>query len=1450
MNTSRMSVLGMALCLAVSASGAQWTHNTDGNASGEWNTNANWSSGSIPNAADATADFSTLDLTAPALITLNASATVGTMTFEDVTASDNWIFSGGSLLLSVSSGIPSVTVNNQNAIFNNSVVGTLKKLGNGTMTLGGPNSQLTGFAVNGGTLCITGKVTSAGGRAYVGSANMSDPYGTEGANGTLVIDPGADFTLSGTTDDAFVIGRDGNGVGTVTQNGGTFHFTATDKAFFVGAGSAVGVYNLNGGTLDTGIIRVGVGSYGARGTFNLNGGTLVCPGFTFPGRNLAYFVFNGGTLKPQTNSTTFFQDFTQAKVSAGGAIFDVEAGHDIVVNQSLADDGGGLVKKGVGMLTLNGVNTYSGYTQIQQGALKVASTASCSNSTVSVLDGGRLQVSVTDPTKQWACNGMVFSGTAATLAIDFGSFQLSKTAAPIQSNGKVDFTNLPTVAINIGNPAAVSAGQSYPLMTWDSMTGTAPAAFSLTSAHAIVSHLAVTGNTLYWVIDSIPGSWVKLENGDASGDWFTVDNWNPAVVPNRIGDVADFSAQDITTDSTVTVSAPATVGSMSVADTVPSHNWIFNGSPIAFEAEGGTAVLAVNNQTATMNNDLTGGFRKEGDGELVLAGDLTLTNGFAFNKGKVRITGKITSTGGRAYIGSSNADDSYFTPEASCDVIIEPGAEITVSRTSYDNFVIGRDGGRGTLTQNGGTFTYSNSNREWEFYFIGADGITYTSTATNTLNGGLLDLGNHAMIVGGHGSKEGVFNLNGGVLKAPQIGVRDVRSAIFNFNGGTLKATGDRGDFFSGLTSANVQAGGAVIDTDGHTVTIAQPLLAAGGGLTKKGEGALVLSGACTYDGITDVQAGALYGGMGGSCSATTVHVAAGAAAGVYVTDTSKQWSVNNMTFDSTDATLMFNFGTIKPGTTTAPLNISGTLDCTVQPKIVLMANGSLFNAGDIYPLMTWSSLTGTLPTTITVASPHAVAGHVTVSGSTMYYVVESVSSTIRWGVNAAGVWDTATANWRDGSGNTAKYLEVNSIGDKVLFDDSYLTADTTVTLDSAFHPYRIDVNNALFSYTVNGTGSISDSPLLFKRGAKDLTLGVPCALKALEFDGGTLILNSRLAVNGVGAGSHVWFGNGPSESGCRGNLILNPGSELAMWGAFDDALVLGRDSGSCTVVQNGGSLNLMDCDVFIGASRSSATRSEYYLNDGVMNIGRRRLTIGFGSGTLVTGVLWQAGGIITNVNEMPIGMDKGIGFYTLAGGTLYSRGLFTWAQYDVRLGGGRVVATEGWSSSLNMTLTNLNGSVTFDSAGKALTLTGILSGNGGLVKAGEGSLTLTAVNSYSGATAVNGGSLLVDGTAPNCDISVGTGASLGGAGKLVWKVGETIQVDGTMDISRFTLVLPEEQPKVGTYVIVDYTNGALTGDAFAAVPNLYSYSEVVNDTSKHQVLLRSKVGSTVILLK
>ena len=76
---------------------------------------------------------------------------------------------------------------------------------------------------------------------------------------------------------------------------------------------------------------------------------------------------NGGTVSPIDNEGDFIRTLSAANILAGGATVDT-AGFSITIAQSLLGEGG-LTKSGGGSLYLNGANTYTGTTLVNQGTL-------------------------------------------------------------------------------------------------------------------------------------------------------------------------------------------------------------------------------------------------------------------------------------------------------------------------------------------------------------------------------------------------------------------------------------------------------------------------------------------------------------------------------------------------------------------------------------------------------------------------------------------------------------------------------------------------------------------------------------------------------------------------------------------------------------------------------------------------------------------------------------------------------------------------------------------------------------------------------------------------------------------------------------------------------------------------------------------------------------------------
>lgn len=118
---------------------------------------------------------------------------------------------------------------------------------------------------------------------------------------------------------------------------------------------------------------------------------------------------------------------------------------------------------------------------------------------------------------------------------------------------------------------------------------------------------------------------------------------------------------------------------------------------------------------------------------------------------------------------------------------------------------------------------------------------------------------------------QGRIELNGGVLECGEIAKTKDRPGYLGLNGGTLRAMKNTTNLIntpgvvSSMTVA-VRQGGAFVDSNGYDITIYHGLVhdpdadapAKDGGLVKKGEGTLTLTGASTFTGDVIVEAGTL----------------------------------------------------------------------------------------------------------------------------------------------------------------------------------------------------------------------------------------------------------------------------------------------------------------------------------------------------------------------------------------------------------------------------------------------------------------------------------------------------------------------------------------------------------------------------------------------------------------
>ncbi len=393
----------------------------------------------------------------------NVSQTTGSLTTSELavgTGAGNtasYTMSGGSLIFPA--GTPPAIVGGSASSFrvgDFGGTGTFTQTGgsisvDGSMNIGNQGGNGT-YNISGGTLLLTDGLFSLG-RTTSSSATASVGLMTISGTAAVMVTPGAGGAN-------FIIGdRDGTGlqgVGTLTQTGGTFTINTGANLFLAGYGNG-NVYNLNGGTLQVGGGSL-QGNYGSSGTysFNLGGGTI---------------QVIGSDLSTSVNAT----------LTAGTSTIDTQQ-FNATLNGSLSG-GGGLSKIGAGTLILNNINSYIGSTSVNAGALVVSSTAT--------LGSGPLMVNNTNPAP--SSTDVYLNNTAGQTV---GSLSSNLTGA---ASGNA-------VGIFLGAGVTLTVNQTTPT----TFQGTIFGGGSLVLGSSSTSTLTLSGTSTYGGSTTINGGTIQL----------------------------------------------------------------------------------------------------------------------------------------------------------------------------------------------------------------------------------------------------------------------------------------------------------------------------------------------------------------------------------------------------------------------------------------------------------------------------------------------------------------------------------------------------------------------------------------------------------------------------------------------------------------------------------------------------------------------------------------------------------------------------------------------------------------------------------------------------------------------------------------------------------------------------------------------------------------------------
>jgi len=388
----------------------------------------------------------------------------------------------------------------------------------------------------------------------------------------------------------------------------------------------------------------------------------------------------------------------------------------------------------------------------------------------------------------------------------------------------------------------------------------------------------------------------------------------------------------------------------------------------------------------------------------------------------------------------------------------------------------------------------------------------------------------------------------------------------------------------------------------------------------------------------------------------------------------------------------------------------------------------------------------------------------------------------------------------------------------------SNLTGNIDVTGSLTFN----QPTDATVSNVITGTGSVAKTGagVLFLSGNNTYTGATTINAGTLALSGFGNISSSSSVTVGSGAtfdvsASSFFFvpittlaGSGTVQLGGNGLVITNGSTEFsgAINGSGGLEILSGTqtlsgangysgptqiDRGATLALKGAGSIASTLCVGFnpLGSglatfdiSQTTAGASVGGLADGVgigrVSLGSQTLTITNGSS--FAGVI-QDGGIAGGtggnlvISAPGFGQDlSGVNTYT-GSTTITANALLTLSgNGSISSSSGLILSGTGATfdisaSSGNQTIRDLSGvagsmiqlganSLTVGTA-NSTTFAGSIDGSGGLVKQGTGALQLSGTNTYTGATTVNAGTLIVNGSIASSALTVNAGAMLAGTG-------------------------------------------------------------------------------------
>ncbi len=985
----------------------------------------------------------------------------------------NTIFNlSGTAVFQIDNPAANVTLNSGTEL-NNLVPGTSQtviKSGPGVLTLANNNSGLTNanIIVSGGVLASPNYATLGGSPVTLTLSggtldfNSASGFGTHSfnypttvaANSTII----SELSSAG-TGVTYPIGTLNIGGNTLTVSGGDITGGTAGLAFSSGALSGAATFNIR----------------------NPVGGGLTLLSTTGS-------IVNGGNNLTLTGNGNFAQSGTGSASGAGGFILSSGYSGSATLGQSNAYTGGTIISGGTlvaanlaalstGAVTVNAAGTLN-LSATNSGSYLAYPIASLSGSgTVNFNIPANTNIGLGDGT--YGVNTSSFGGTinvyatagsGNTSVLNWFGADSAATTINVEPNAKV-YAGYGQNSRNVYASFVLYGGQYNLSDNFGQLRGDGGYNFygSITLAGSIASGEYTIGNfgpypdTVYGNIGQTGGSQPLVVSGNApiilaGSNTYT----GPTTISGGTLQIGNGTTGEYLASSSITVSGSSDLLIFNHADALTYSGAISGNGGLDKQGSGaltlsGNVALGPTASSTAMSVEA---------GVLSITGTTTLAFGnnmVVNNSGTLQITGVLNTSFADHFIGSTASSGTAVailsgtgqwngTSSDEVDVGITAPGLLKIQDSAQLNTVFLTAGAysRGSIVQNGGTVILNPMLSDYQSY------------------GPALNLGSSYY---GGSAGHGEYHLNGGLLNSGIIGDTNsggtaASTGVFYFNGGTLQAnTSDLTDstaitflgqsaFMANLSQVVVQAGGAIIDSNGYSITIAQNLshdstLGAlpDGGLKKLGAGTLILTQSSSYTGGTTISAGTL---VAAGANILSPYSAVTLASGVLDVAAGSQ---SVAAFNMLGGTLNLDVSNLLIVTGTA--NFGGALN--------LSDTGSLTMSGGSLELIGYTSHSGSFSTSNVSSFP----GYQLEYLSNQLDLVKLATGPAQWNISGSGSWNTGS-NWTTN-------LSPSGVGVTALLG-SAATSSATITLDSPQTLGTLTFANSSASYalTAGSAGSLT----------------------------------------------------------------------------------------------------------------------------------------------------------------------------------------------------------------------------------------------------------------------------------------------------------------------------------------------------------------------------------------